>query len=323
MSGDDLNREQALAELEGDQLIDRQIAAELGEELATQLGRIRRSLEAADHDRHSGEGLRERKKRLTRQRISDLATALFISRGFDNVKVSEIADRAGVSEKTVYNYFPTKESLVIDQPDEEIGRLAELLRGRQPQQSPTRVVVEAIKSDMARFDVVRDDGAAGFMMRFLELISSTPSLRAAWADFDHRLFEAARDALAHDADVDPRDPEPTIAAHVLIALHELSFEALFTHISEGLLGPELVATVHRDIDRAARLLDTGLWSFDLLARGVRTKQQIQEARQAAELARDQVVDAIRQARAAWQELRREQHAGHGRGRPYGRRQSRS
>ena len=48
---------------------------------------------------------------------------MFVTRGFDNVKVSEVAEGVGVSEKTIYNYFPTKESLVFDQADEGIARL--------------------------------------------------------------------------------------------------------------------------------------------------------------------------------------------------------
>src|ERR1700689_1895299 len=61
-----------------------------------------------------GEGLRERKKRLTRQLISDTATTMFLERGFEEVRVAEVAAACNVSEKTVYNYFPTKESLVLD-----------------------------------------------------------------------------------------------------------------------------------------------------------------------------------------------------------------
>ena len=61
-----------------------------------------------------GEGLRERKKRLMRQQLSDTATAMFLERGFDAVRVAEVAEACGVSEKTVFNYFPTKESLVLD-----------------------------------------------------------------------------------------------------------------------------------------------------------------------------------------------------------------
>ena len=52
-------------------------------------------------------------------------------RGFDHVKVSEIAAIVGVSEKTVYNYFPTKESLLFDRADETIERLAGALRERR------------------------------------------------------------------------------------------------------------------------------------------------------------------------------------------------
>ncbi len=61
-----------------------------------------------------GEGLRERKKRMMRQLISDTATAMFLERGFEEVRVAEVAAACDVSEKTVYNYFPTKESLVLD-----------------------------------------------------------------------------------------------------------------------------------------------------------------------------------------------------------------
>src|ERR1044072_4379662 len=60
------------------------------------------------------EGLRERKKRLMRQQLSDTATAMFLERGFDAVRVAEVAAACGVSEKTVFNYFPVKEALVMD-----------------------------------------------------------------------------------------------------------------------------------------------------------------------------------------------------------------
>src|SRR5882724_205113 len=59
-------------------------------------------------------GLRERKKRLMRQQLSDTATQMFMERSFDAVRVTEIAEACGVSEKTVFNYFPTKESLILD-----------------------------------------------------------------------------------------------------------------------------------------------------------------------------------------------------------------
>jgi AcrR family transcriptional regulator len=59
-------------------------------------------------------GLRERKKQQVRERISGVATMLFLERGFEAVSVAEIAEAAGVSKMTVFNYFPRKEDLFFD-----------------------------------------------------------------------------------------------------------------------------------------------------------------------------------------------------------------
>jgi AcrR family transcriptional regulator len=142
---------------------------------------VRRFQEAMELRRHPQEGLRERKRRLTRQRISDVATILFSTHGFDNVKVSTIAEIVGVSEKTVYNYFPTKESMVLDWADEAIESLAAAIRERREGESLTEAVVRAMKQDMERFDEIPDDLVA-FLPRFIELIQTTPALRAAWLE---------------------------------------------------------------------------------------------------------------------------------------------
>src|ERR1700732_4400573 len=69
------------------------------------------------------EGLRERKKRLMRQQLTDAATEMFMERGFDGFRVADVAEACGVSEKTFFNYFPTKESLVLDRLDASIASL--------------------------------------------------------------------------------------------------------------------------------------------------------------------------------------------------------
>src|SRR3954469_6679553 len=75
-------------------------------------------------------GLRERKKQRTREQIARVAMKLFLKRGFDAVTVVEIADAAGVSEKTVFNYFPAKEDLLLGSGGERAGAFAETLRNR-------------------------------------------------------------------------------------------------------------------------------------------------------------------------------------------------
>jgi len=76
--------------------------------------------------------LRERKKRATRQRISDTATLLFAARGFDEVTVAEVARAAEVSTMTVFNYFPRKEDLFLDRIPEAVEMFTGAARQRPP-----------------------------------------------------------------------------------------------------------------------------------------------------------------------------------------------
>src|SRR5436190_4359828 len=76
-------------------------------------------------------GLRESKKLQTRQQIADQAMRLFAERGFDAVTVAEVAAAAGVSEKTVYNYFPTKEDLFFDEVPARKAALVAAITGRR------------------------------------------------------------------------------------------------------------------------------------------------------------------------------------------------
>jgi AcrR family transcriptional regulator len=278
------------------------LVAELGEELAESFRRARRAQEAMEARRHPDEGLRERKRRMMRQRISDVATFMFATHGFDSVKVSAIAEVVGVSEKTIFNYFPTKESMVLDWADEAVESVARMLRERPPNESLTETVLRAMKRDMELFDTIPDE-LVDFLPRFSELIDSTPALRAAWGDMHRRIVTVAREELAARAEVDPRDPEPMIAARALTGLSEVAFESRVRWIEEGLRGRELRDAVYADLERAARLLETGLWSFNLLTHGRRTRQQLMDAARAAEDARDQVVKTLRQARSAWRQMR--------------------
>jgi AcrR family transcriptional regulator len=304
-SADTDDDEGDLADRSGEGAVHRLLVRELGREIADGFARANVLQERWARARHPHEGLRERKKRLTRQRISDAATALFVVRGFEHVKVSEIAAIVGVSEKTVYNYFPTKESLVFDRAEESITRLATALRDRAAGESPTKAIMRALREDTEELASFPEQ-THQFLPRFAEMIAATPSLRAASMELQGRLTEVATTELAAGADVDPRDPEPMIAAHAIVGLQSVSFSAWTRHIEDGLCGEELRAAVGSDLERAARLLDTGLWSFNLLTQGARTRRQLRDAAVAAEDARAQVIEALKQARAAWREIRKHQ-----------------
>lgn len=245
------------------------------------------------------EGLRELKKRETRRRISDVATGLFLARGFDGVTVGEVAAAAGVSEKTVYNYFPTKESLVLDQIDGQIERLVGSVRDRARGLTPTAALVAALKAESRQFYAMIPEQAPR-IEQFSAMVRGTPALRAAWSEHRHQMVAALTRVLATELQVDHLDPEPLVAARALTGLVELLYDSRLRHAGAG--SPEaLLALIEADLDRGARLLDTGMWSLHLMVEGRRTKEQIREAAALAEQARRQVLSALREARRAWRQ----------------------
>jgi AcrR family transcriptional regulator len=247
-------------------ILDGVVAAEMGDEMAGAVRRLHQAEEARYREQHPQEGLRERKRRLTRKLISDAATTLFASRGFDAVRVSEIADRVGVSEKTIYNYFPTKESMVLDEADELVEDLAAALRERPAGLSVTGAVLAALEAETMSAPFV-DDELAKMVPRLVAMIEQTPALHAHWLQVNDRLARVAAEELAIQAGTAPRDPEAVVASRALVGLVEVNMESSVRHIVAGLRGADLREAVLFDIRRAARLLDTGLSS---LARDAQT-----------------------------------------------------
>src|SRR5271154_5815020 len=126
------------------------------------------------------EGLRERKKRLMRQKLSDTATQMFMERGFDGVRVTEIAEACGVSEKTVFNYFPAKEALILDRLEATVASLKTGLA--DPGVPPVQVVLRILDGELGAMTswLTAQDApakAAAGIRRFGTLIWETPALR--------------------------------------------------------------------------------------------------------------------------------------------------
>lgn len=244
-----------------ERVLDGVIAAEMGDEIADSLRRARHAEERRYRAEHPGEGLRERKRRLTRHLISDAATAMFASRGFDAVKVSEIADRVNVSMKTLYNYFPTKESMVLDDADELIDGLAAALRDRQAGTSITDAFVGALESNTYGSDLLDDELAARVATTFATMVKQTPALHAHWLEIQDRLARVAAEQLALQAGTEPTDPEPTIAGWALAGLVQVDMDSRARHIRAGRRGAQLRDAVAGDVRQAAELLETGLASL--------------------------------------------------------------
>ena len=213
-------------------------------------------------------GLRERKKRLMRQQLTDTATRMFLERGFDAVRVTEIAEACGVSEKTVFNYFPTKEALILDRLEATMASLKTGLA--DPGVSPVEAVLAILDGElgaMTSWLAAQDDPAqaAAAIRRFGALIWETPSLRAYQSDTTDQATAMVAGILAGRAGMRPDAPEPQIAATALLGLWRLQYRALPRYLDGTRTAAQVHQAVTADVRRAARLISAGLDSFPALA----------------------------------------------------------
>jgi AcrR family transcriptional regulator len=137
--------------------------------------------------------LRERKKLRTRETISTTAIDLFLEHGFDQVSITQIAEAAEVSRRTLFAYFPTKEDLVmyrIADHETEAGRAV-----RESTKSPLTALREQYLDALARRDPITglcDDAGP---KAFYDLLLGTPALHNRWFLFIQAAERDLADAL--------------------------------------------------------------------------------------------------------------------------------
>lgn len=164
------------------------------------------------------EGLRERKKRETRQRISDIATGLFLEHGFVTVTMVDVADAADVSVNTVYNYFPAKEDLFFDRSKGVIDRLSRWVRGRDPGESAAAAVLRELREEVEA--VSPRVGLMDGYDRFMRVIHDAPALRSRLWSLQQEVHDHLADTLREETGAAPDDPMPGLMAGQIGWLHQ-------------------------------------------------------------------------------------------------------
>jgi AcrR family transcriptional regulator len=198
-------------------------------------------------------GLRETKKLQTRQAIAAAGMRLFVTRGFDHVTVGEIAREAGVSDKTVFNYFPTKEDVFFDEVPQRLQALVQAVRERGPGKSLVAAIHDLQAAQCRRF-------ASPEFVHFARVIDESQALQAkemeVMARFTDVLAGAIRDELGtHEADAQ-------VAANLLMSIHWQLFRNARTQALAGRSGPAAARRLRTGLDRAYRLLEHGLGSLE-------------------------------------------------------------
>jgi AcrR family transcriptional regulator len=217
----------------------------------------------ADHAPDPEEGLRERKKRRLRQRISDVATALFMVHGFDKVTAARIAAACEVSEQTLFNYFPTKESMLLDRSESRISAVADAVRERGSVSLVDSVVQSLAGGIPADKRGGMDEASQlNLFRRFCDVVTGSSTLAGArFADFAQFIDEVSA-ALAARVGADPSDPEVQLATLVIAGLVRVRQQSTFTHVHHATSLAALNDTVRRDLLRASQLAEPTLTAFD-------------------------------------------------------------
>ena len=186
----------------------------------------------------------ERKRRAVRAELSEAALQLLVERGFESVTIDDMARVAGVSRRTFFRYFSSKEDMVFAFLDQWAGRLAADIVARPADEDPVAAVHQAFR----QLTIAYEDRA----LVLVRLVRETPALHQQERINREHLRSAVVTALAHRLGVDEeRSLRPQILATIAFAPLDAAMFAWFTSRSNqeiGTLLDEAVETFNRERD---------------------------------------------------------------------------
>jgi AcrR family transcriptional regulator len=205
-----------------------------------------------------GPGARERRRQETRAKIVDAAAELFAERGFDAVSVMEIARRAGVVEKTVFNHFPVKEGLVFDADPPMRAALLDAVRRRPAGESVSAAAGSFV---VAAVSMLGSPEAASGVAQMARVIRGSRTLQVREREILGDLTNALAELIAEETGAGPGQVEPWLAAHAVLGLYASLLELARDRVLAGVGGLELSAELRRQGRRGLSLLQFGLAGY--------------------------------------------------------------
>jgi AcrR family transcriptional regulator len=200
-------------------------------------------------------GLRERNKQKMRTAISDVATRLFIEHGFDNVTVAEIAEAAGVSTMTVFNYFQRKEDLFFDRKGESVAFIRKSLTERKRDESPM-AILRRLTFDLLK----KTQESPAELLAFWDAVVQSASLQARARELrDHSVANIAN-LLADAVGRSTPDAEAQLISSILIATWQTALMESIRLYRQG-------RSPARNRNVIRRILDRGLKAVSSAAAG--------------------------------------------------------
>jgi AcrR family transcriptional regulator len=182
--------------------------------------------------------LHERKRQAVRSYLSEVALELLTDRDFESVTVDEIAAGAGVSRRSFFRYFASKEDVVLQYLDQMAERLRDAIVARPADETPIAAVHAALRPTVAAY--VAD---ANRTLAVVRLLQRSSALRARELESRQRLRDLVAEAIGRRLGLDHRaDLRPRLLAGIAL----VPFDVAITTWVEGRSGDD----VHAILDAA-------------------------------------------------------------------------
>ena len=126
-----------------------------------------------------GSVVRDRVREKMKVELAEQAYAVFAERGVENVTVQQAAQAAGISRATFFRYFSSKEDAVVTALRSMTGHFADMARSMTSQ--PGESLLELLRRSFEPAVAFAEQDPVTMISR-IELIRSTPALRASWQE---------------------------------------------------------------------------------------------------------------------------------------------
>jgi len=177
------------------------------------------------------EKIKARKQQVVRDALSDAAAALFHERGFEHVTVEEIAKAAGVSRRTFFRYYESKEDVMVERLDRDGERFLVELAARPLAEPPLLAIrnalIPAIEYALQESDLVRDA---------TRLLRETSALRRALMERRNRFEERIAALMIQRLGTTNDDNTPILLAFLARDLYDTAFNAWYDHETNDISG---------------------------------------------------------------------------------------
>lgn len=162
---------------------------------------------------HGPVSLVERKRQLVRDELAEAALKLVAFQGFEDTTIDQMAHAAGVSRRTFFRYFPSKEDVIVEFLS-ELGRLVSAaLRARPEAEPPAQAVQQALRvfPDKLREHLEKS-------RRLAQVTFATPALLARYLERQVSWRADLSAELARRMHTDPAtDPRPSVVTAIAFA----------------------------------------------------------------------------------------------------------